>query len=91
MGLHLEQHAALIIRVQLRGSDGSDHAGQELTADPLIMGQITELLTVLRMVLQQKPSSSPIGSSSMGHGSHQGIGVVGVTTENRHQRQEGAP
>jgi hypothetical protein len=52
VGLHLEQHTALIIWVQLRCSDGSDHAGQELTADPLIAGQITELLTMLREVFE---------------------------------------
>jgi hypothetical protein len=52
MGLHLQEHTALIIRVQLSGSDGSDHAGQELTADPLIAGLITELLTMLREVFE---------------------------------------
>ena len=54
MGLHLQEHTTLIIRVQLSGSDGSDHAGQEVAADPSIAGQITELLTV-RRVMQEQP------------------------------------
>jgi hypothetical protein len=52
VGLHLEQHTALIIWVQGSGSDGRNHTSQELTADPLIAGQITELLTMLREVFE---------------------------------------
>jgi hypothetical protein len=47
-------------RGQGGGSDGSHHAGQQLTPHPFVAAQIAEVLTGQRVVLKHPSGSAPI-------------------------------
>jgi hypothetical protein len=92
VGLQLQVHATLIIRVQASGGDSVADPARQLTPNSLITGHIVEVFAGNWVVFEHPGGSPSIRCSSTANRISQAGRVVGVmpTTENacNHAEQE---